>query len=211
MWEPGSTEPIDLNTLIDANAGWRLSQATGISDTNWVTGIGIYDGYKRQFLMQVPEPASVGLLILLSALLRRRCHLREQHNTRFTLSLSVVRTGVRMLASAMRTSLRDRRRPLSWCKRSRNRREIRGIPLDGNEKDLGLAFALCHVETKMTRCDSQRVVKVEARGIEPLSKTTSTQASTCLANDLISTRHRATCSLRRASAVFISSDDQRPT
>lgn len=65
---------IDLNTLIDPGSGWILTEAHGIGDTNWVTGIGSFNPggglppYTRGFLMNVssiavPEPASLSLLI----------------------------------------------------------------------------------------------------------------------------------------------------
>ncbi len=50
---------IDLNSLIDPNSGWMLGQAFAISDTNWVTGLAIFDPgssqdpYARAFLMNV--------------------------------------------------------------------------------------------------------------------------------------------------------------
>ena len=52
---------IDLNTLIDPASGWTLTEANGISDTNWVTGIGSFDpdgggplaAYDRAFLLDV--------------------------------------------------------------------------------------------------------------------------------------------------------------
>jgi hypothetical protein len=54
--------PVDLNTLIAANSGWRLEHALAISDTGWVAGIGKYDDgpggsptpYDRVFMLQVP-------------------------------------------------------------------------------------------------------------------------------------------------------------
>jgi hypothetical protein len=76
---------IDLNTLIDPKSGWTLLEAHGISDTNWVSGIGAFDAdgngplpaYDRAFLMNVssvvPEPASVGLFTCASTLLILRC------------------------------------------------------------------------------------------------------------------------------------------
>ncbi|CAN5454719.1 hypothetical protein BH09PLA1_BH09PLA1_24460 [soil metagenome] len=76
MWLPGSTTPIDLNSMIDPSSGWVLSFAHGISNTNWITGKGKFDpdgvgpiaAYDRQFLLQVPEPAlpivDIGLLTL---------------------------------------------------------------------------------------------------------------------------------------------------
>jgi hypothetical protein len=76
---------IDLNTLIDPNSGWTLTNAVAISDTNWVTGSGSFDPdgpgpldpYPRAFLLDVssavPEPASLSILALtVPALLRRR-------------------------------------------------------------------------------------------------------------------------------------------
>lgn len=55
---------IDLNTLLSpADAAiWTLTEAHGISDTNWVTGIGTFDPdgagplaeYNRAFLLQLP-------------------------------------------------------------------------------------------------------------------------------------------------------------
>jgi uncharacterized membrane protein len=64
LWEPGSTNPVDLNSFLDPNSGWYLEKAFGISNTNWVTGIGQYQGYDRQFLIQIPDPASFALLTL---------------------------------------------------------------------------------------------------------------------------------------------------
>jgi hypothetical protein len=77
---------IDLNTLLDPGSGWaNLSYAAGISDTNWVTGIGSFDpdgpggqdAYDRMFLLNissaVPEPGSLSLLAVAGlSLLRRR-------------------------------------------------------------------------------------------------------------------------------------------
>jgi hypothetical protein len=52
---------IDLNDLIDPNSGWTLTEADGISDTNWVTGTGTFDpdgagplaAYGRAFLLNI--------------------------------------------------------------------------------------------------------------------------------------------------------------
>ncbi|HSI32781.1 MAG: DUF3466 family protein [Phycisphaerae bacterium] len=65
---------IDLNTLLPPadQLLWTLTQARGISDTNWVSGFGAYDpdgaggqaAYTRAFLIQVPEPAGLSLLAL---------------------------------------------------------------------------------------------------------------------------------------------------
>jgi uncharacterized membrane protein len=61
------TRAIDLNNLIDPQGGWTLTSAYGISDSGWITGIGLFDpdgtggraAYQRLFLLHVPEPATV--------------------------------------------------------------------------------------------------------------------------------------------------------
>ena len=82
-WDPNGVA-INLNTLLDPGSGWvNLYEARGISDTNWVTGLGTFDpgngqpAYDRMFLLDissaVPEPASLSILALVvPALLRRR-------------------------------------------------------------------------------------------------------------------------------------------
>jgi hypothetical protein len=63
---------IDLNTMIDPASGWTLNQAYSISNTGWVTGVGVFDSdgpggeaaYQRLFLMQmVPEPGTLLLVV----------------------------------------------------------------------------------------------------------------------------------------------------
>lgn len=73
---------VDLNTLIDPASGWTLTSACAISDAGWISGLGQYDpdgpggldAYRRLFLMQIPEPATMALVALggLGALVRRR-------------------------------------------------------------------------------------------------------------------------------------------
>jgi hypothetical protein len=75
---------IDLNTLIDPGSGWILNFAYGISDTNWVSGVGLFDpdgagplgAYDRAFLLDVssavPEPIFGGAVLPLFALVSRR-------------------------------------------------------------------------------------------------------------------------------------------
>jgi hypothetical protein len=86
---------IDLNSLLSPTDAsfWTLEQARGISDTNWVGGIGHYDpdgagplpSYLRAYLIDasssIPEPASLGLLAsgCLTLLRRRRVSLAISH------------------------------------------------------------------------------------------------------------------------------------
>lgn len=48
-WQNGSM--VDLNTLIDPNAGWHLSHATGINDSGLIVGRGGHLGNPRAFLL----------------------------------------------------------------------------------------------------------------------------------------------------------------
>ena len=69
-WTPDNTV-VDLNSLIDPNSGWTLTDATAISDTDWILGVGYFDpdgsgpqaSYQRLFLIQVPEPSSALLAV----------------------------------------------------------------------------------------------------------------------------------------------------
>jgi uncharacterized membrane protein len=82
-WLPDG-RPVDLNTLIVPEPGWRLIRAMDISDTNWITGYAAYDPdgpmvgdgplYYRMFLLQLPEPTFVLPLLTVLAFSRRRRH-----------------------------------------------------------------------------------------------------------------------------------------
>ena len=80
LWDPAGI-PFDLNTLIDPASGWVLREAQAISDNGWVAGVGDFDpdglggqpAYRRLFVLQIPEPASiasVGLAMAVFALRR---------------------------------------------------------------------------------------------------------------------------------------------
>lgn len=54
---------LNLNTLLDPNDGWQLTEALAISNTGWIAGLGDYDPdepsagqfpYRRVFMMQIP-------------------------------------------------------------------------------------------------------------------------------------------------------------
>lgn len=67
---------MDLNSILPANSGWVLNDATGINSSGLIVGNGIFNGDRRAFALQVsiPEPGSavVGLLFVGVALTRRR-------------------------------------------------------------------------------------------------------------------------------------------
>jgi hypothetical protein len=56
---------------LEADAGWTLLSATGISDDGWVVGIGVLDGVEHAYAMRIPSPATLGLLLLAPAFRRR--------------------------------------------------------------------------------------------------------------------------------------------
>lgn len=73
---------VDLNTLLPPNSGWTLYYARTISDSGiWIAGEGSYDpdgsgplqSYQRMWLLEIPEPTTLMLLILgCGAMTRRR-------------------------------------------------------------------------------------------------------------------------------------------
>ena len=75
---------LELNMLIDPASGWTLQSATAISDTWFVSGVGVFDpdgpgghaAYTRLFVMDissaVPEPGALSLLSLPALILLRR-------------------------------------------------------------------------------------------------------------------------------------------
>jgi len=74
---------IDLNTLLSPAQAmqWTLTSASGISDTGWITGKGIFDAdgpdsqfsaYERMFIMQIPGPGTATLLAMSASLLLAR-------------------------------------------------------------------------------------------------------------------------------------------
>jgi subtilisin family serine protease len=52
---------VDLTALLPADSGWTLSRAVSVSDTGWITGVGLYDpdgaggveAYERMFLLRL--------------------------------------------------------------------------------------------------------------------------------------------------------------
>jgi hypothetical protein len=59
---------VDLNSLIDANSGWTLTNAIDINNNGWIVGHGVYNGVFTTFVARptdaVPEPASMTILAL---------------------------------------------------------------------------------------------------------------------------------------------------
>jgi len=66
----------DLNTFLPANSGWTLLRANAINDSGQIVGYGDSPyGDKRAYLLTpIPEPATLGLMLLggLAAVRRRK-------------------------------------------------------------------------------------------------------------------------------------------
>jgi probable HAF family extracellular repeat protein len=62
---------VDLNRFIDPASGWILESAQAISGDGWIKGVGLFDpdgasgqaAYSRLFLIQIPEPGTMVLLV----------------------------------------------------------------------------------------------------------------------------------------------------
>jgi hypothetical protein len=60
LWRPNG-QIVDLTSLLPAGSGWTLTQAMSVTDSGWITGIGLYDPdgagelgpYFRLFLLHV--------------------------------------------------------------------------------------------------------------------------------------------------------------
>jgi uncharacterized membrane protein len=83
LWEPNSTSPIDMNTLLPGGSGWMLQDATGINASGQITGWGTLNGQEEAFLLTpgagdasaVPEPTSLfvfGLITVVGVIARRK-------------------------------------------------------------------------------------------------------------------------------------------
>ncbi|HMO27216.1 MAG TPA: hypothetical protein PKB10_13215, partial [Tepidisphaeraceae bacterium] len=70
LWENGV--PIDLNTLIAPGSGWMLRSAEGINDAGDIVGFGTFNGQTRAFLLTVPEPGVLSLVVGAGFLALRR-------------------------------------------------------------------------------------------------------------------------------------------
>jgi probable HAF family extracellular repeat protein len=51
IWKNASTGMQDLNSLIDTATGWQLQEANAISDSGFITGVGMLNGEKHAFLL----------------------------------------------------------------------------------------------------------------------------------------------------------------
>jgi hypothetical protein len=71
LWEKGIL--YDLNDLIPAGSGWDIQTAVEINNRNQIVGTGILNGEGHGYLLTpVPEPGTMGLLLLGGAVVVRR-------------------------------------------------------------------------------------------------------------------------------------------
>jgi hypothetical protein len=62
---------VDLNRFVDPASGWVLESAQAISGDGWIKGVGLFDpdgaggqaAYSRLFLIQIPEPGTMVLIV----------------------------------------------------------------------------------------------------------------------------------------------------
>jgi probable HAF family extracellular repeat protein len=59
----GNKNNLDLNTLIDPSSGWILKKAYDINNDGWIVGTGEINGQSHAFLLIVPEPTMISLII----------------------------------------------------------------------------------------------------------------------------------------------------
>lgn len=82
-WITGNTTPhaflydgsvmIDLNTLLQANSGWELTEARDINNLGQIVGQGKINGEKHAFLLTpIPEPCTLLLLGMGGMLIKKR-------------------------------------------------------------------------------------------------------------------------------------------
>ena len=81
-----TTSMLDLNEYLDSSGlGWTLSVASDINDSSWITGWGITPGGRTHafLLTPIPEPSSLGILIVIALIVDRRfcrqCRKQESH------------------------------------------------------------------------------------------------------------------------------------
>jgi hypothetical protein len=87
-WRPDGSV-LDLNDLIDPASGWLLTDARCITENGWIMGFGSFDpdgagtqaAYQRLYIMQVPEPEALTLLVCGSVLFLRTRWARRRAET----------------------------------------------------------------------------------------------------------------------------------
>ncbi len=74
----GGVNSISLNSLIDANSGWFLSEAMDINDNGYIVGRGTFQGIDTTYMLKpVPEPASIMAIGVGLGYLSRRTRPRQ--------------------------------------------------------------------------------------------------------------------------------------